>query len=257
MTSQSVGVVVHNCGEVPLPEWNCCNLGAINLSKFVGKGGHFNMKRFSDHIALGIRTLKNINAVGWYPFPEMTKQMKLLDTCGLGLFGLADALIMMGIKYDSDETLKFLDEIAVPYKEITERIAQGSFYKRSQQPTGSLSIIADCSAGIEPVFERSVERHLTIGVISETKEMYSSKYCRTAHEISPEWHLKIQAKVQEHVDAGVSKTVNLSSDASIEDVRNIYYKAWKMGCKGVTVFRDGSKEGVLRKAKCEDSECYL
>lgn len=245
------------CGEVPLPEWNCCNLGAINLSKFVKKDGSFNMKKYSEYVALGIRTLKNINAIGWYPFPEMTKQMKLLDTCGLGFFGLADALIMMGIPYDSEDTLKFLDEIAVPYKEITEKIAKGSFYKRSQQPTGSLSIIADCSAGIEPIFERNIERHLSTGVISETKKLYTSKYCRTAHEVSPEWHLKIQAKVQSHVDAGVSKTVNVPTDASIDDIRDIYYKAWEMGCKGITVFRDECKEGVLRKVKCDDAECYL
>jgi len=244
------------CGEVPLPPWTCCNLGAINLAKFVTKSGNFNFKRFSEVVEIGIRTLKNINATGWYPFPEMTAQMKKLDPCGLGFMGLADALIMLGIRYDSKETLDFLDEISVPYKEITEKVAKGSFYKRSQQPTGSLSILADCSQGIEPIFERSYERHLTVGVIEEVRDLYRSKYCRTSHEISPDWHLKIQAKIQEHVDSGVSKTVNLPSTASVEDVRNTYYKAWKMGCKGVTVFRDGCKAGVMRK-KCDGDQCIL
>ena len=248
---------VNPCAEVALPNWTACNLGAINLSKFVKKDGSFNFKKFSDCVILGIRTLKNINAVGWYPIPEMNKQMKLLDPCGLGFFGLADALIMMGIYYDSEEALKFLEEISKPYIRITDTLAEGSFYKRSQQPTGSLSIIADCSAGIEPVFEKNLERYLSFGIIKETRSIYSSKYCRTAHKISPDWHLKIQAKVQTIVDSGVSKTVNIPSESSIEDIRGVFYKAWEMDCKGVTVFRQGSKEGVLRKAKCDDAECYL
>jgi len=250
-------IVVHNCGEVPLPEWTCCNLGAINLSKFVTRDGSFNTKKYEDVIRLGIRTLKNINAVGWYPFPEMNKQMKLLDPCGLGFFGFADALIKLGIYYDSPQALDFIDEICKPYVRITDERAKGSFYKRSQQPTGSLSIIADCSAGIEPVFERQVERHLTIGVISEIRKLYESKYCQTAHEISPESHLEIQARFQNYIDAGISKTINLPSNVSIDNVRNIYYSAWKKQCKGITVFRDGIKDGVLRKKKCDSEECYL
>jgi len=245
------------CSETPLPEYCCCNLGAINLSKFVKKDGSFDTKRFSDYVSLGIRTLKNINAVGWFPFSEMTKQMKLLDPCGLGFFGLADALIMAGIPYDSDETLKFLDDISKPYVEITNEIAKDSFYKRSQQPTGSLSIIADCSAGIEPVFEKRIRKHLSFGVLEEVRELYKSKYCRTAYEISPEWHLKIQAKVQSFVDSGVSKTVNLPFDASIDTIRDVYFKSWEMGCKGVTVFRQGCKEGVIESLKCNGVECNL
>ncbi|GAG16854.1 unnamed protein product, partial [marine sediment metagenome] len=228
---------VNPCGEVPLPDWTCCNLGAINLSKLVKKDGSFNHKKYQDMLALGIRTLKNINAIGWYPFPEMTKQMKLLDLCGLGFFGFADALIMMGIYYDSKEALKFIDEIAQSYVQITNTKAKGSFYKRSQQPTGSLSIIADCSAGIEPVFERKFTRHLTVGVIPEGKKIYESKYCKTAHEISPESHLAIQARFQQYIDAGISKTINLPSNISVDNVRNIYYSAWKKSCKGITVFR--------------------
>lgn len=251
------GIVLHNCGEVPLPDWSCCNLGAINLSKLVTKSGNFNEKKYKQIIKLGIRTLKNINAIGWYPFPEMTKQMKLLDPCGLGFFGFADALIKLGIYYGSSESLEFIKTICKPYVEITEELAKGSFYKRSQQPTGSLSIIADCSPGIEPVFERRVSRHLTIGTITEIKSLYESKYCKTAHEIEPEKHLNIQAEFQEHIDAGISKTINLSHNVSIDTVRHIYMSAWERNCKGITVFRDRSKEGVMRKAKCDDESCYL
>ena len=251
------GLLTGQCGEVPLPEWCSCNLGAVNLSKLVSKSGNFNFKKYRQILELGIRTLKNINAVGWYPFPQMTKMMKTLDPCGLGVFGFADALIKLGIIYGSQESLDFIDEIAKDYVSITNEIAKGSFYKRSQQPTGSLSIIADCSPGIEPVFERKFERHLTIGVIEEVRELYQSKYCKTAMEISPEEHLAVQAKFQSYIDAGVSKTVNLPYTASVETVKNIYYDAWAKDCKGITVFRQGCKEGVFVVSKCSDGECYL
>jgi len=250
-------VATNPCGEVPLPEWGSCNLGAINLSKFVTKGGNFNFKKYADYVVLGIRVLKNVNAVGWYPFPEMSKQMKLLDPCGLGHMGFADALIMMGIMYDSEDTLKFIQELGKTYVEITDRLAKGSFYKRSQQPTGSLSIIADCSPGIEPVFQRAFRRSLTVGVLEEVRPLYKSKYCRTAYEISPDWHLAVQAEFQKIIDSSVSKTVNLPETATVDDIRNVYLKAWKMGCKGITVFRQNSKEGVIKKITCNDEECHL
>lgn len=245
------------CGEVPLPPMTCCNLGSINLTKFVLADGSFDFCEYSSYVELGMRALKNVNKIAWYPFKEMEINMKRLDICGLGHFGLADAFIMMGIYYDSKEALKFLHQLSGSYVTTTNEIGGSSFYKRSQAPTGSLSIIADCSAGIEPVFERNFERHLTVGVVSEVRDIYTSKYCRTAHEIDPIWHLKIQAEVQSFTDAGVSKTINLPHDATLDDIRRIYIRAWKSGCKGITVFRDQSKEGVLRKVKCSDDNCYL
>ncbi len=245
------------CGEVPLPPMTSCNLGSINLTKFVTKGGSFNFKEYSKYVELGIRALKNVNKIAWYPFEEMTENMRELDICGLGHLGLADAFIMMGIYYDSFGALRFLDKLSDSYVKITNEIGGSSFYKRSQAPTGSVSIIANCSAGIEPVFDRNFERHLTVGVISEVRDLYTSKYCKTAHEIDPVCHLNVQAKIQSFTDAGVSKTINMAHDASIDDIRRIYIRAWKMGCKGVTIFRDQSKEGVLRKVKCSDDSCFL
>jgi len=247
------------CGEVPLLPWNCCNLGAINLSKFANKNS-FDFKKFSKAVELGIRTLRNINSIGWYPFPEMSKQMKLNDPCGLGFLGFADCLIKLGIYYDSDEAIRFIDEICKPYVEITDRIAPESFYKRSQQPTGSLSILADASPGIEPVFHKEFERRLSVGIIEEVRSLYKSKYCRTAHEISPEWHLKIQSAFQKYIDAGVSKTCNIPNGSSVEEIRQIYIMAYKMGVKGITVFRDNCKNGqqiIVKKQSCEDGTCYL
>jgi len=247
------------CGEVPLPEYGACCLGSVNLAKFV-KNSKFNHKDFGKHVELATRALLNMNAISWYPLPAITKTMKELNPIGVGIMGFADALIKMGIMYDSEECLEFIDEIAKPYIDITNALAPDSFYKRIIAPTGSLSILADCSSSIEPVFETAFERHLTVGVIEETREMYKSKYCRTAHDIDPAWHLKVQAKWQDKLDGACSKTINLPANSSVDDVKNIYLQAWKLGVKGITVFRDQCKEGVLKvkpKPKCSDESCIL
>ena len=108
------------------------------------------------------------------------------------------------------------------------------------------------------MFERYFRRYLTVGTLTETREIYKSKYCRTAMEVSPEWHLKVQARWQTHLDGGLSKTINLPNSATVEDIKRIYKLAWQAGTKGITVFREGCKEGVLRKvSKCEGDQCYL
>lgn len=258
-------VTTNPCGEVPLPEYGACCLGSLNLSKFV-KGDKFDMSSFSKHVELATRALLNMNAISWYPLPQITKTMKELNPIGVGVMGFADALIKLGIAYDSQECLNFIDEIAKPYIEITNKLAKDSFYKRIIAPTGSLSILADCSSSIEPIFETTFERHLTVGVLEETRDIYKSKYVRTAHDVSPEWHLKVQAKWQEKLDGACSKTINLPHNASVDDIKNIYINAWKSGVKGVTVFRSGSKGGVLvkkevkkdaLKPKCSDEQCHL
>jgi len=248
------------CGEVPLPEYGACCLGSINISKFV-KGSKFDFAEFGKSVEVATRALRNNNAISWYPLPAITRTMKELDPIGVGVMGFADTLIMLGINYDSKEALDFIDELSKPYKEITNSLAKKCFYKRIIAPTGSLSLLADCSSGIEPIFETTFERHLTVGVMEETRSIYKSKYVRTAHDVSPEWHLKVQAKWQEHLDGACSKTINLPNTASVDDVKQIYIDAWKMKVKGITVFRDGCKEGVLKKvvtrSKCEGDTCTL
>jgi hypothetical protein len=197
-----------------------------------------------------------------YPLPEITRTMKELDPIGVGVMGFADCLIKLGIKYDSQESLDFIDEIGKVYKEVTDKLAKDCFWKRIIAPTGSLSLLADCSSGIEPVFDVDFERHLTVGVIRETRELYKSKFVRTAHDITPEWHLKIQAQWQKWLDGSISKTVNMPNEASVDDVKEVYMTAWKLGVKGVTIFRDGSKGGVLKRKptkrnKCDGDECHL
>lgn len=249
------------CSEVGLMDYGACSLASINLSNLVKKD-KFDFKKFQEHLELTARLLRNNNAISWFPITQITKTMKEYDPIGIGVMGFADALIKLGILYDSDECLKFIDELGKIYKETTDKVAKNCFYKRIIAPTGSLSILADCSSGIEPIFETAFERHLTVGILEETREIYKSKYVRTAHQVSPEWHLKVLAKWQEYIDGGVSKTINMSYTTSVEDVKNIYMQAWKMKVKGITIFRDGSKAGVLvrkqsSRGKCDGESCQL
>lgn len=234
------------CGEVPLPSWGACCLGSINLTKFV-EGDKFNFDKFAEVAKTAARVLLNINTINYYPLPSIQKVMHELNPIGVGIMGFADTLIMLGIKYDSEDALSFINALCKVYVPITDAAAPDSFYRRSIAPTGSLSIMADCSSGIEPVFATSFERNLTVGTVKESRSIYSSEYCRTAHDITPEWHLAIQAEWQKYVDAGVSKTINCPSSTTVDDIRRIYVSAWKQGVKGVTIFRDRSIEGVWQK----------
>lgn len=247
------------CSEVGLPAYGACCLGSINISKFVEGDGapNFNFEKFYDVARMATRALLNMNIISTYPLPQITKLMGDLNPVGCGIMGFADALIMLGIKYDSEDCLSFIEELAKPYKEATEEMAPESFYKRIIAPTGSLSVLADCSSGVEPIFAKAFERHLTVGVLQETRDIYKSEYVRTAHEVSPEWHLKVQAKFQSIVDGGISKTINLPSNASVDDIKSIYVQAWKSGVKGVTVFREDSIDGVLKASSCDDGTCHL
>jgi ribonucleoside-diphosphate reductase alpha chain len=177
--------------------------------------------------------------------------------------GFADTLIKLGIFYDSQASLDFIDQVGKVYKETTDAINPDDFhfYHRIIAPTGSLSILADCSSGIEPIFADTFERNLTIGKIEETRDLYKSEYVRIAHEITPEWHIKVQAQWQKWLDGSCSKTINMNEFASVDDIKNAYKLAWQSGCKGITIFRDESKETQVltkkTKPKCSDGECTL
>ena len=260
------------CSESALPDFGACCLGSINLAKFVWKN-EFNFNRFAEVCRIGMRTLIAMNRLTQYPLFQIKEVMERFDPIGLGVMGFADCLIKLGIHYDSKECLDFIDQLGAVYKEATDNYDKDVFhlYRRIIAPTGSLSILSDCSSGIEPVYDVAFERSLTIGKIEEVRDLYTSKYVRTAHEVSPEWHVKVLAKWQEWINGGVSKTVNLPNNCSIEDVKNVYLSAWKQGCKGVTVYRDGCRTQVLKSVsstnkfnldkeshgKCSDSSCTL
>lgn len=253
-------VCTNPCAEVPLPPFGACTLGSINLAKFV-KGDNFDFEGFYEMVKLAAKALTNINKVSFYPLPEIQEVMKMLNPIGVGVMGFADALIMLGIDYDSKACLDFIGKLAEPYIRGTYEAAPDCFYHRIIAPTGSLSILANCSSGIEPVFDTVFERHLTVGVIEETRDIYKSKHVRTAHDVSPEWHVRVLAEWQKYCDGGVSKTINLPYWAGLNDVRNVFMSAWKQGVKGITVFRDGclgaENQVLVRKPKCEDGFCHL
>ena len=248
--------VSKNCGEQPLlPFENCC-LGSINLNELVEKN-EFNWDEFKRVVEIGTKFLLAIKKYEEFPIDELYKMNWKTNRIGLGVMGFSDALVKMHIKYDSEEALHFIDKLGKCMKPIAKRFAPNSASVLSIAPTGSLSILASCSAGIEPPFSQNYERRVVAGTFKEKRE--DSEYLRTAMEISPEWHLKVQAHFQHFVDSGVSKTVNLPEEATIQDIRNIYYKAWKMGAKGVTVYRNRSKEEqvMYERPTCDDGVCYL
>jgi len=273
------GIVVHNCGEQPLLPFEACNLGSINLSHMV-KDGEVDWEKLKKTTRLAVRFLDDVIDVNEYPIPIIEETVKKTRKIGLGVMGWADMLFVLRIPYDSEEAIelakKVMGTITETGRETSKELAKergpypadrGTGQRNATittiAPTGSISMIADCSSGIEPVFALEFTKE----VLEGKKFTYINRYyqqaqeeCldeatikrvfKTAHEISPEWHVRMQAAFQEAVDNAVSKTINLPNSASIDDVKNAYLLAFKTRCKGITVFRDGCRsEQVLYKEK--------
>ena len=295
------------CGEQPLLPFESCNLGSINLSKMVANGSgqpRIDYDKLSQTIKLTVRFLDNVIEVNQFPLPEIGEMTRTTRKIGLGVMGFADTLIQLGIPYDSEQGLATAQEIAqfistqadkASIELAQERGAfpafQGSVYdmpdgprfrnasRTTIAPTGSLSIIANCSSGIEPLFALSYVRHILEGeefvevnpyfeeaakkggfyspelmtklaegkslkdiegVTEEAKRLFV-----TAHDISPECHVKIQAAFQKFTDSAVSKTVNFPRDATPDDVAKVYMLAYREGLKGITIYRDRSRESQV------------
>jgi len=297
------GFYVHNCGEQPLLPYESCNLGSINLSRIVEEG-KINWEKLRETVRNAVHFLDNIIDANNYPLKEIEAITRANRKIGLGVMGFADMLIKLGIPYNSEEALqlaenlmKFIEEEAHK-KSVEIGEERGSFpnfeksiwkdkYSAMRNatvttiaPTGSISIIAGCSSGIEPIFAISFIRNVLGGTrLFETNPLFEimakkggfysaellegiaktgsaqkieaipedvKKIFVTALDIQPEWHVRMQAAFQKYTDNAVSKTVNLPNEAMVEDVRKVYELAWKLKCKGVTVFRYGSKpEQVL------------
>ena len=285
------------CGELPLLPFESCNLGSINLSRLV-RDGDVDWGRLGELVRLGVRFLDDVIEANKYPLEEVSGITLANRKIGLGLMGFADALFLLSIAYDSDEALAlaerlmgFLRDTAVDASEMlaAERGAFPNFERSifagqrtrrnatvtSIAPTGTISIIAGCSSGIEPLFALSYVRSVMDGVqmfetnqhferIAHERNFYSDDLLTTIArtgsvqgteavpedlrrvfvtdiDISPEWHVRMQAAFQRHCDNAVSKTVNLPRDATVNDVADAYRLAYRLKCKGITVFRDGSK----------------
>lgn len=289
------------CGEVPLLSYESCNLGSINLGKMV-RNGKIDWEKLREITRLGVHFLDNVIDANHYPLKETDAITKANRKIGLGVMGFADLLLMLKIPYNSQEAVNLGEKIITfVAKEARKKSMElgstrGSFpnFKNSIwtrypamrnatcitiAPTGTISIIAGCSSGIEPVFALAFLRNVMEGKqlpeINEPfkmelikRNLYSDSLVKdisktgniknvslpvevkkifiTALDVAPEIHVRMQAAFQRHVDNAVSKTVNLPQNTTMEDIRRIYFLAWKLKCKGITIYRYGSKpEQVL------------
>jgi ribonucleoside-diphosphate reductase alpha chain len=241
------------CGEVPLLPYESCNLGSINLLKML-KGNEIDWEKLEKTVKVSVKFLNNVIDRNRYPIPEIAKATKRTRKIGLGVMGFAEMLIELGIRYDTNEAVILGEKIMSFIYSTARRTAKRNATVTTIAPTGSISLIADCSSGIEPLFAKEFVKEVLGGVRLRHKLDTKQKHAVvTALEIGPEWHVKMQAAFQKHVDNAVSKTVNLPEKAAIDDVRKVYELAYRLKCKGVTVYRYGSKaEQVLY---VEDSGC--
>jgi ribonucleoside-diphosphate reductase alpha chain len=263
------------CGETPLLPYEACVLGSINLSKMV-RGYGIDFGFLGETVRTAVRFLDNVIDFQHYPLPEVEKAHKGNRKIGLGVMGFADMLIRLGIPYNSDESLGLAEKIMgfVTEKSVDESVKlgeekdafpnwEGSIWQArglkirnatttTIAPTGSISILAGCSSGIEPVFDWVTVQKRPIGEhkvfhpdyemwMKENPERPLPSYFITAKEIPFEWHIRMQAAFQRHTHNAVSKTINLPSGAIQEDVSKAFLMAYDLGCKGLTVYRDGSR----------------
>jgi len=241
------------CGEVPLLPYESCNLGSINLVKML-KGKEIDWQKLERVIEIAVRFLNRVIERNRYPISEIKKATLRTRKIGLGVMGFAEMLIEMGIRYDSEEALKVAEEIMKFIYERARKFGKRNTTVTSIAPTGSISLIANCTSGIEPLFAEEFVKEVLGGVRLEHKlETKQKEAVVTALEIAPEWHVRMQAAFQRWVDNAVSKTVNLPEKVSVEEVKKVYLLAYKLKCKGVTVYRYGSKPQQVLYV--EDSGC--
>src|SRR5918912_1319783 len=301
------------CSEAHLPPYDSCNLGSINLERFYREEtGEVDWDDLRETVHTSIRFLDNVIEMNSYPLPEIDEMSRGNRRIGLGVMGFADLLIKLGITYDSEEGLafaermmKFVDDEAweesralaeergvMPNYEGSRHEARGDRVRNATvttiAPTGTISMIAGCSGGIEPLFavafmRRQADRELPdvnpeFVRLAKERGFYSEELMEkvaregsvrdssafpevpedvrsawvTSHDITPEWHVRMQAAFQKHTSMGISKTINLPSEATVKDVEDAYRLAYSLGCKGIAVYRDGSRDAqVLSTGKTE------
>lgn len=300
------------CGEQPLLPYESCNLGSINVARLV-RSGSVDHGRLADIVAHAVHFLDNVLDANVYPVEAVRNVTLSNRKVGLGIMGFADLLVELRIPYASNAAISLAEEImsfiqrharlasanlarsrsTFPSFAESRLVSSGSPMRNacvtSIAPTGTISLLADCSSGIEPFFALSYRREVigstrTIDVHPSLARILSSELpgdiapvlervrstghldsslvppqiaalFATAHEISPEWHVRMQAAFQRHTDTAVSKTINLRNDVSPEAVASAYQLAFDTGCKGVTVFRDGCKSRQVLRAGLGSGSC--
>jgi len=290
------------CGEQPLLSGESCNLGSINVGNFI-RDDKFDFKRFEKTVGISVNFLDNVVDANRHP-TEFTQHMnESTRKVGLGIMGWANLLVRLNISYGSDEALKLADGVGASLKRVADetssKIAEhkGSFpafagstlnkanggewesmrnaWRLSIAPTGTISMIANCSSGIEPHFALAYKKHNLSAALEDVELFYvdqdlqkrlnmseeeltdklssgvgieslmdseARKVFTVSDAIPYEWHVGTQAAFQKYVDSGISKTINLPNDATQHDIGLAYEKAWELGCKGITVYRQGSRE---------------
>ena len=315
------------CGEQPLLPYEACNLGSINLAVFCktkedgSVDDHLDWNRLGETVDLAVRFLDDVVEANRYPTPQIQEATCATRKIGLGVMGWADLLFQLGVPYDSDEAIHLADRLGAYIRERGWQASQdladqrgvfpsweGSLWQTDRDglqvrnaqvttiaPTGTISIIAGCSSGIEPLFSLAFTRqvlggkqlvevnpifqaalrtlstdeeqlqaviqhaaqHGTIHDRGELPESIRSVF-RTARDVTPEWHVRMQAAWQRHTDAAVSKTINLPVGAAVEDVDAAYRLAFQLQCKGITVYRDGSRsDQPMALGSSEDSKAAM
>ncbi|MCF6149059.1 MAG: adenosylcobalamin-dependent ribonucleoside-diphosphate reductase [Candidatus Kuenenia sp.] len=300
------------CGEQPLLPYEACVLGSINLSQMIThKNDHYEMnwRTLEETIYLAVHFLDNVIDATKYPLPQIERLTKGNRKIGLGLMGFADILIKLNIPYDSEEAIQFTNKLLSHFSKKANEASAGLASERgvfpnyeksiyAQQngpkyrnatrttiaPTGTISIIANCSSGIEPLFALAYTRNVLVegGLpeinplfekVAKEREIYTDKLLAdvkkegtirnieyipddikrlfpTARDISPEYHVQIQSTCQKYIDNAVSKTINFPKESTAKDVENVFLLAYRSGCKGITIYRDKSRMSQVLSIEC-------
>ena len=296
------------CGEQPLLPYESCNLGSVNLARMVRydeQGAEVDWDKLAGVIQTAVHMLDNVIDMNRYPIPAIDEMSKKTRRIGLGVMGFSDLLVQLGIPYDSEEGLRVIEQIMSFLKARTDEASvglaesrgtfpawKGSIYDHpggprmrnsaptTIAPTGTISIIAGASSGIEPLFAlsyvrnvmdntRLVEGNPIFEAVAKEEGFYSpalmdrlantgslreidgevpqwaKRLFVTSHDISPEWHVRMQAACQKYTDNAVSKTINFPHSATVQDIGEAYMLAYELGCKGITIYRDGSKDNQV------------